>query len=380
MPTLPAALIAPAELLSGPGFTVDAEAPVAGYMGQFTLRASSGTFAANGTEMLAIRVAELSSIAQLAQLSQTGVFADALAASARRTGAAIGQAVLNPVATVEGIPGGIGRFFNSASRTVSRAAESATAPASAQSTGAVDATMDAVGLNRARRQIAQRVGANPYTTNPVLAAQLSDLAAAAFAGGVSLDVALAVSTAGVATAVSATATVSNLVWERSPQDIRTLHEGKLAAMGIAGDTIRQFVTNRWFTPTLSVPLVAALEEMPTAKGRAAVVALASSVGSEGEARFVLNAVTMARRIGTANDPVVGIELAGRIMTVRTRSGRLEVPAPVDYIVWTEPVKAFAEARNLKGIQRIVLATGTASPAARQGLTATGWALREQSRR
>src|SRR5450755_1289988 len=95
MPTLDAAALAPAELLKGTGYTVDAKAPVVGYMGQFTLRAPAGTFSADGTEMLAIRVGELTAIAKLSQMSQTGAFADALAASAKKTGAAIGQAVMN---------------------------------------------------------------------------------------------------------------------------------------------------------------------------------------------------------------------------------------------------------------------------------------------
>src|SRR5438105_1374060 len=76
MPMLDAATLAPAELPNGAGYTVDASAPVVGYMGQFTLRAPAGTFSADGTEMLAIRVGELAAIAQLSQLSQTGVFAD----------------------------------------------------------------------------------------------------------------------------------------------------------------------------------------------------------------------------------------------------------------------------------------------------------------
>ncbi len=268
MPTLDAATLAPAGLLKGAGYTVDARAPVIGYMGQFTLRAPSGVFRADGTEMLAIRVAELAAIAQLGKMSQSGEFADALAASALKTGAAIGQAVTNPVETVEGIPGGVGRFFHSAATTISRAAESPGSSGSAQRAGGGDAAMDLLGVNKAKRRIARQVGADPYTTNPVLAKQLDDLARAAFAGGVSLDAALAVSTAGVATAISATATVSNLVWDKSPEDIRSINETKLAAMGVDADTVRAFVTNRWFTPTLSVSLVEHLAQMPAAKGRA----------------------------------------------------------------------------------------------------------------
>src|SRR5436190_4571609 len=60
MPTLDAATLASPALLNGDGYTVDPRVPVVGYMGQFTLRAAGGTFAADGTEMLAIRIAELS--------------------------------------------------------------------------------------------------------------------------------------------------------------------------------------------------------------------------------------------------------------------------------------------------------------------------------
>ena len=52
-------------------------------------------------------------------------------------------------------------------------------------------------------------------------------------------------------------------------------------MGVDADSIRAFVTNRWFTPTLSVPFVEHLEQMPAAKGRAAVVALASACRERG---------------------------------------------------------------------------------------------------
>ncbi len=118
-------------------------------------------------------------------------FADALAASAKKTGAAIGQAVMNPVETVSGIPAGVGRFFQSASTKVSRATESTAASNSSQKAGTGDTAKDLLGVNEAKRQIAKQVGADPYTMNPVLAKQLDDLARAAFAGGVSLDVALA---------------------------------------------------------------------------------------------------------------------------------------------------------------------------------------------
>jgi hypothetical protein len=151
-------------------------------------------------------------------------------------------------------------------------------------------------------------------------------------------------------------------------------------MGVGADAVRAFVTNRWLTPTLSVPLVEALAQMPDAKNRAGVVALAGGVASESEARYVRNAVGMARSVSTERDPAVALEIAGRILIVHTRGGQVVVPAPVDYVVWTEPVRAFAERRESSGARRSIHVVGLASGRAREGLRETGWLLAELSKR
>jgi hypothetical protein len=52
---------------------------------------------------------------------------------------------------------------------------------------------------------------------------------------------------------------------------------------------------------------------------------------------------------------------------------------VDYVVWTEQVKTFAERKNVKGARREILVIGLASERAREGLQATGWAVQEHSK-
>lgn len=253
----------------------------------------------------------LGEVCRAGRLSQTSVFASALTQSAQKTGKAIGQAAMDPVGTVAGIPAGVGRLFQPTARTIEHTTESS--GTSSQQASTKSSTQDLIGVNKAERQIAKQVGADPYTTNPVLAKQLDDLAWAAYAGGVSLDVALAVSTAGVATAISATATVSNLVWDKSPEDIRNINEGKFARMGVAPDGIRAFVTNRWLTPTIAAPFGDNHAQLPAGKGRAGLVALAGGVASESEARYLLNVAAMLRRLGTTTDPIVAIDLTRRIV-------------------------------------------------------------------
>jgi hypothetical protein len=119
-------MLAPPSLLNGPGYTVDATLAVVAYMRQFILRASRH-LGADYTKR-SIGVSALASIAQCSQLNQSRALAYPLAVSATRTGAVIGQAVMNPVETVSGIPTGLGHYFQSAATTNSRATEPQAAP------------------------------------------------------------------------------------------------------------------------------------------------------------------------------------------------------------------------------------------------------------
>jgi hypothetical protein len=56
-----------------------------------------------------------------------------------------------------------------------------------------------------------------------------------------------------------------------------------------------------------------------------------------------------------------------------------VPAPVDYISWTEQIAGFATDPELLSLQnRVLWTTNKMTPLARQQLTANGWTLHEGS--
>ena len=64
---------------------------------------------------------------------------------------------------------------------------------------------------------------------------------------------------------------------------------------------------------------------------------------------------------------------------RERGGAIVVPAPVDYVSWTERVARFANRGDLKAPQRTILLTGKMSPRARQEFEALGWKIEEEAR-
>jgi hypothetical protein len=53
-----------------------------------------------------------------------------------------------------------------------------------------------------------------------------------------------------------------------------------------------------------------------------------------------------------------------------------VPAPLDYVAWTERVARLSKRKDLAGTPRVVWIPGTFSPRAKKELAAAGWALHE----
>jgi len=54
-----------------------------------------------------------------------------------------------------------------------------------------------------------------------------------------------------------------------------------------------------------------------------------------------------------------------------------VPAPVDYLSWTQRIAGFATDPQLMGMHnRVLLTTGGMTPLANQQLTANGWTVRQ----
>src|SRR5208282_5202208 len=80
-----------ASMQSGPGFQVGQQVATNGAMGEYTIVASSdvfhedaGTYQVESLDLLKVRLSEVPAIAQLDNMSNSAVFAKALAASAAR--------------------------------------------------------------------------------------------------------------------------------------------------------------------------------------------------------------------------------------------------------------------------------------------------------
>ena len=380
-PVLKASQLAPAELLRGARFQVDEMVPTDGFLARFTLRSDFGTFEAHGRGMLQIRVAEVAALEQLDAVSKTETFAKALGSAAVRPVKAVGQIITNPVETAKGVPGGVERFFGRVKRGATNLWEATTdsdkpsadrAEEVARRVGGI--SVDALGYEQERRQLAKELKVDPYTTNPILAAKLDEVAWVTFSARLGINTLTGVLVPG-SMAISGTTFTTDLVWDTPTAELLRLNEQKLREMGLSDKVVRAMTRNPWYSLSVLTTFVTGLEQLQGVTGRDAVVALAANAASEDQAHFIAEAMQMLVRYQTTAGPLNTVTARGTV-TARTRRGAVVVPAPVDYVAWTQRVAEFARRSDLKASERSVWLTGQMSSRARRELTTAGWRVHE----
>jgi hypothetical protein len=379
-PVLPAKDIVPAAILAGKGYTIDSKVPTEGLLGRYTIRSAAGTFPAHGLDMLSVRVSELPAIQHLKGVSRSKVFLSAARGAAEKPVKAAVNIVTHPKETVQGLPAGIGRFFDRVQSGANRLVEAASGAGSDEDrAGAIlkgggTAARDALGYEQERRSLARELKVDPYTSNPVLAKLLDDVAWVSFTGRLGTNVVMSAVVPG-SIVITATRFTNDLVWDTPRGDLIVRNETALKDFEVPEKTAHAFMANAAIPLSVKTDLVEALEKLGDVKGRPAVVALAATARSEEQARFLVAAV---RLLGKGH----GLEEMTATGTVvgREKGDAIVVPAPVDYVSWTERVARFANRADLKVAERSIVLTGNMSPRARKEFEALGWKVSEDVRK
>jgi hypothetical protein len=380
-PVLQASELAPPDLLKGPTFVVDDQVPIHGMLGQFIIRSDVGTFEAHGRELLRIRVGELHALTQIERMSKSEEFLKAAGNAVARPVESAANMLLNPVETVKGVPGGVERFFDRVELGAQMigGATSDPGPSSAQRAEDVTKrvgglTADVFGYESERRALAKSLGVDPYTTNPVLAKKLSDMAWVAFSGRVGVNTLISVFVP-ASIAISATSFTNSLIYDTPAADLIVRNQQKLLGMGASDQQTQVLIKNPWYSLSVLTSLVSALDRLSGVNGRPAVVALAATATTEDQARFLANAVEMLAAQQQTGAPLAQVGASGTVIGW-TSGGAPLVPADVDYVAWTERVAGFAGRPDLQGTAGSLWITGRMSPEAQRQFAALGWTIHQ----
>jgi hypothetical protein len=383
--TFEAAKVLPAEIRQGPHHRVADLVKADAFYLQFQLTSDFGELDVEGQTLLRTRVAEIDALARLSEVSKGEVFAAAAGGAVLKIGKGVVSAVEDPVATAKGIGGGIKRLGVNLGRKAKRAADSVTkddrkpeGPERSKERKALDAAGGAAnsvfGVNGAARRWAQKLGVDPYSTNPLLHDALVQVGKIDAAGSILTRIALP-----IPMVISTTATVGGLVWEADPEEVRKVNEGRLAELGVSKEVASRYLINGNYTLTSQARFIAALDAVKSA-GCADYVDSASEAEDEREALFFVESAEMLEALHR-DDPVTSILPDSRAMVARTATGAVAL-VPFDWLRWTAALKkagsemATRARRELGASHLETRLTGTATPAARAGLAAVGWTLKE----
>jgi hypothetical protein len=376
-------LLTPAQL-TGPNHRVASAVPVSGYFEVFTVKTDWGDVEAEGRSLLLVRLDEVRALAELDKVSKSQVFLSSAGGSVLAVGKGAAAVVSDPGATAKGVGKGVKRFGTNLGRKAGRTADKAKDDLSGGGGGsgggdagksAADAAggmaSSALGVSKSARKWAQKVGADPYTTNPVLRKALADIGKIDTAGSIATKVVVP-----IPPVVSATANVGGLVWAKDPEALLKENEAAFAAVGASPDAIKALYRSKGFTLTLHTRLARALAAVG-AKGAGDYVATAAEADDERAALFFVESAEMLQRFHAAS-PVAEVLTDSRALIAKTKDGRAVALLPVDWIGWTpEFAKAAADAgarakKELAASKLELRLTGRVSPVAKTEAAALGW--------
>jgi hypothetical protein len=370
---------------SGPGFQVGQQVATNGAMGQYTIVANAevfhddaGTYQVESLDLLKIRLSEIPAIAQLDNVSNSAVFAKALASSAERPVEDAAQMVIHPMDTVTGLPSGIGQLFGRVSlgaralySTATNSSESGGQRTSQTAGETANVTLTALGYDQVRRDLARKLHVDPYTSDPILKKKLNKVAWVMFSARLMVNTAISGSM--LITGVEFT---DDLVYQTPQGDLIILVEKKLQNIGLSKEEIAAFSHNSAIPLSLQVAAVHDLEGLGDIPGRRAAAVALGNVMTEYQARFLVTSLGMLAQWSQQKSPISGIQVPG-VLVARDQNGTVIMPAPVDYISWTQRIAGFATDPQLLGLRnRVLWTTGKMTPLARQQLVTNGWTLRE----
>jgi hypothetical protein len=377
----------PAAQQKGPHFQVKDTVPTPGYFHEFEITSDFGNMEAEGRSLLVTRLGEIDALGRLQEVSKTEVFLSAAGNSVLNVGKGVVNVVVDPGGTVKGLGGGLKRFGTNLGRKGKQAADSAVDAtksdpnAPQKSTGAKaadageDVAMSALGVSGAMRRWAQKLQVDPYTSNKVLRKALEDVGKIDSAGGIAAKVVVP-----IPMVVGMTASVSNLVWGKDPQELIKLNEQRIAALPTDKKVAAAFLKNKAFTLGYQTRFIAALDAVK-AKGSGSYVDTAEGAENESQVVFFTESAELLQRFHQT-DPVEAILPDSRAIVAKTKDGRAVVLVAIDYFAWTEvaekavkEVSARAKA-ELKANALELRLTGRVSDLAKQRLKALGWTVVE----
>lgn len=360
---------------SGQNYTIKSPVASDGFMRIYVFTTPWGEFSAIGDGLMRTRQFELAALRELEKVTNSDSFNRALAEAGMSPIKFAGELIVNPLGTLGNTMSGIGSLFGQIGSGAHNAGKYESDPMA-----------DLTGASRRKRELAIKLGVDPYTDFQPLQVRLTQLSAAAATGGMLVSGALMAIPGVGGIIVSNTATSANLgnvARDNTPAQLLDLNRTKLLAMGVDRNLAETFLTNRNYSPLDATAIVSLLEEIQV-EGRDVFIARAASVGRRDAGFFMRRQAEMLADYQNKTRAITGFIPLGGFPFVLTRGGVLGL-LPLDALSWTQgtdrAMRDISDSlrRTSPGGRAEMRITGQATPLAKQKLKDLGWTLTENTK-
>jgi hypothetical protein len=354
-PTFDAVALLGAGKAKGAHYEVQSPVVSDGFLLTYRIRSDFGEWEVEGRPMLELRLREVGALAQLAELSKSEVFIDAVAEGVK--GATVGQIETvqafaeRPVETLKGVPGGVSKLWKRTKAQADEAIDDYKASreekkdqtTAEKASGAKDKTVDAgkayakkyLGVGSAERRWAQKLGVDPYSSNEILREQIAAVAKVDAAGRFGVRF---IGIPGIP-GLKYVRDLNKLVWETDPNELRLRNRKILAEAGVPDAVLADFFDNEWLSPTLQTAITQSISELTGVSDRARLVAQAAAVESEATAWFFTRGIRLLVESHETRS-TLGAILEGRAAPIaRAKSGAVVVALASEQVSWSEELAA-----------------------------------------
>ena len=212
-------------------------------------------------------------------------------------------------------------------------------------------TNELVGFSMVKRQLGYKLGVDTYSSNRPLQEALDEVAMAGYAGGMGSRLALIPITGPAGFAVMGTtfsATMSDLLRENAPEDLRRMNREILEKMAIDKTIIEKFLSHPWYSPRHETILVHALAEMDDVKNRGGFLHVALHAKREEEALFYQRLAEMMINYHHTVVPIYELVIVqNRLILAYTVDRALAVTIPL-FRLPMDPIRRRSCRRDLSG--------------------------------
>jgi len=177
----------------------------------------------------------------------------------------------------------------------------------------------------------------------------------------------------------------SLLRDSTPDDLSARNRSSLRDMGVQEATIDVFLASSALSPADKTIIVESLRQLGQARAREVYVAHASRAPDTEAAFFIRRRTEMIAAYHRRVEPVTSFIDLDAVAAMQTRSGKIVVLMPADYVAWTQgsagaltAMAKAAPAGRLRPATELAV-TGKVSSRAASELKRLGWQIRQNVR-